>query len=144
MGKGDHLKGNTYFKLVALYNFILNAVVALFIYLNRDILARVYTSDLTLIPDVMNGYTVMTVVLMIHGLAMVQAGALRGLGMLELATLMVLFAFYGVALPAAYLFAFVYDMKMVGLWWGVVAGAVSEILLYLIIFQFFCNWEQLA
>lgn len=71
MGKGDHLKGNTYFKLVALYNFILNAVVALFIYLNRDILARVYTSDLTLIPDVMNGYTVMTVVLMIHGLAMV-------------------------------------------------------------------------
>ena len=71
MGKGDHLKGNTYFKLVALYNFILNAIIALFIYLNRDILARVYTSDLTLIPDVMNGYTVMTVVLMIHGLAMV-------------------------------------------------------------------------
>jgi MATE family multidrug resistance protein len=75
----------------------------------------------------------MAVVLMLHGLAMIQAGAVRGLGMLELATWMVLIAFYFVALPSAYLFAFPLDMGMLGLWWGVVAGSIAEIILYVII-----------
>lgn len=92
----------------------------------------------------MNGYLVMTVILMLHGLAMVQAGAVRGLGMLELATWMVLIAFYFVALPAAYLFTFPLGMGMIGLWWGVVAGALAEISLYIVILTFYCNWEKLA
>lgn len=64
--------------------------------------------------------------------------------MLELATWMVLFAFYFVALPAAYFFAFPLSLGMAGLWWGVVAGAIAEIILYVIILKFFCNWKSLA
>ena len=106
MGEGDYRKGKLYFKLVALYNFFLNGVIAILVYNFREALSRVYTNDDLLIPLVMQGYTVMTFVLMLHGLAMVQAGAVRGLGMLELATWMVLIAFYLVALPGAYIFAF--------------------------------------
>lgn len=86
----------------------------------------------------------MCLVLMLHGLAMVQAGAVRGLGMLELATWMVLFAFYFVALPLAYLFAFPVGMSMVGLWWGVVGGSIAEIVLYVVILRFKCDWKRIA
>ena len=35
-------------------------------------------------------------------------------------------------------------MGMVGLWWGVVAGAIAEIVLYLFILTFKCDWKRLA
>jgi len=57
---------------------------------------------------------------------------------------MVLIAFYFVALPAAYFFTFSLTMGVVGLWWGVVAGSIAEILLYVIILRFFCDWKDLA
>lgn len=64
--------------------------------------------------------------------------------MLQLATWMVLIAFYFVALPAAYFFTFSLMMGVVGLWWGVVAGSIAEIVLYVIILRFFCDWKALA
>ena len=64
--------------------------------------------------------------------------------MLQLATWMVLIAFYLVALPAAYLITFPMAMGMVGLWWGVVAGSIAEVALYSAILYFFCDWKQLA
>ena len=81
---------------------------------------------------VAEAYTPLLLILVIHGIAMVQAGAVRGLGMLELGSYMVLFAFYIVSLPVAYLFAFVFKMGMKGLWWGVVVGTISEVILYFI------------
>ena len=64
--------------------------------------------------------------------------------MLELATWMVLFAFYFVALPAAYICTFKLNLGMVGLWWGVVAGGFAEIILYFLILHVVCDWTKLA
>ena len=89
----------------------------------------------------MDGYSVMSLVLILHGFAMVQAGGVRGLGMLKLASWVVLFAFYCVALPGAYLCAFFLQWGMVGLWWGVVSGSVAEIVLYFLILQYMCDWK---
>lgn len=144
MGEGNHKKGRRYFYLVAVYNFVLDGLIALAIVSFSEGLAGVYTSEASIIPLVTDGYKVMAIVLMLHGLAMVQAGAVRGLGMLQLATWMVLFAFYFVALPAAYFFTFSLTMGVVGLWWGVVAGSIAEIVLYVIILRFYCDWDELA
>jgi MATE family multidrug resistance protein len=116
-------------------------------HVDRDGLADIFTSpenSAELKPLIMEAYSVDALILILHGLAMVQAGAVRGLGMLELATWMVLIAFYLVALPAAYLFTFPAGLGMVGLWWGVVAGSLAEIALYVVILRFFCNWKTLA
>ncbi len=129
---------------MVLYNFILNGIISLAIIANKEALASVYTSEESIIPLVTDGYVVMALILMIHGLAMVQAGAIRGLGMLHLATWIVLIAFYFVALPAAYLFTFTMRMGMVGLWWGVVAGSIAEVALYLAILYFHCDWKELS
>ena len=55
-----------------------------------------------------------------------------------------LVAFYFVALPGAYLFAFPMGIGMVGLWWGVVVGAIVEVVLYFLILSFACDWPELA
>jgi len=60
-----------YFKLVALYNFIINGILALTILAFREGFARIYTNQENLIPLVMDGYSIMCLVLMLHGLAMV-------------------------------------------------------------------------
>ena len=70
MGEGNHRKANRYFKLVALYNFILDGLIALAIVTNREALASVYTSETSIIPLVTDGYVVMALILMLHGLAM--------------------------------------------------------------------------
>lgn len=126
--------------MIALYTTLLDFFLAIIIYFTREGLAYVFTNDEEIIPMVIDGYTVMLFILMLHGFAMIQAGAVRGLGMLELATWMVFFAFYFISLPAAYIFAFKLEMGMVGLWWGVVAGSVTEIILYFIFLRFICDW----
>ena len=144
MGEGDYVKANHYFKLVALFNFFLGCAISFVVYRYREGLALVYTSAVELVPMIMEGYTVMLFVFMIHGVAMVQAGAVRGLGMLDLGTWVAFIAFYMVCLPFAYMFAFNLQMGMVGLWWGVVAGAVSEIFIYVIFLRWLCDWKHLA
>jgi len=61
-----------------------------------------------------------------------------------MATFMVFFSFYIISLPCAYIFAFPWEMGMVGLWWGIVAGAISEVLLYSIFLRYYCDWRLLA
>jgi MATE family multidrug resistance protein len=116
----------------------------LVVYFCRDILARVFTSQEELIPLIKDAYTVDILILLAHGFAMIQAGAVRGLGKLSMATGMVFFAFYVVSLPGAYFFAFTMEMGMVGLWWGVVVGSISEVILYFFFLRFWCDWKNLA
>jgi len=82
MGEGNYQKARQYFHLVALYNLVLNGLIALAVVTFSEGLAGVYTSEASIVPLVTDGYKVMAVILMLHGLAMVQAGAVRGLGML--------------------------------------------------------------
>lgn len=71
IGEGNHKKADYYFKLVALYSFILDSVLAVTIFFCKDGLARLYTSEETLIPLVTGAYDVMLLILLLHGMAMV-------------------------------------------------------------------------
>lgn len=127
-----------------LYSFILDATVGLLVIVFREGLARIFTVQEELIPLIKSGYVVMVYILLIHGMAMVQAGAARGLGMLSFATWLVFIAFYVVSLPLAYYFTFPLDWGMVGLWWGVVCGSLCEVILYFVLLSYVCDWKRLA
>jgi len=144
MGEGNSKKADMYFKLTALYSFMLNIVVGAAIFLFREGLSRVFTNQMELVPMVMDAYCIMVLVLLTHGMAMVQAGAVRGLGMLHTASWVVFFAFYFVSLPSAYLLAFPYRWGIMGLWFGVVIGSTVEVVLYFVFLRFFCNWKLIA
>jgi Na+-driven multidrug efflux pump len=64
--------------------------------------------------------------------------------MLELGNWVAFFAFYVVSLPCAYIFTFTLKMGMVGLWWGIVAGSLAEVVLYFFFLRFIANWRRLA
>lgn len=71
MGEGNHKKARRYFLLVALYNLVLDGLIALAVVTFSEGLAGVYTSEASIIPLVTDGYAVMALILMLHGLAMV-------------------------------------------------------------------------
>ncbi|CDW89184.1 na+-driven multidrug efflux pump [Stylonychia lemnae] len=144
MGEGHASKAVSYFRLVALYSLMLNITLGTVIFFTRESIARIFTTSENLIPMIMDGYSVLILILLLHGMAMVQAGAVRGLGKLNLATWMVFFSFYIVSLPGAYIFAFKLDWGMVGLWWGIVVGSISEVVLYAFFLRFLCDWKRLA
>lgn len=56
-------------------------------------------------------------------------GALRGLKDTNLPLLISIISFWGVALPIGYLFATYFQLGGVGLWWGMVLGASSSVVL---------------
>jgi Na+-driven multidrug efflux pump len=64
--------------------------------------------------------------------------------MLEMATWVVFFAFYFVSLPLAYYLAFPYKMQVMGLWYGIVGGSISEVILYFLFLKFVCNLDKIA
>ena len=69
--------------------------------------------------------------------------------MLKTASWVVLIAFYCVALPCAWLFAFGWhkvqsSTDMIGLWWGVVCGSTAEIVQYVFVLGYWVNWRSIA
>ncbi len=71
MGEGNSEKAKMYFKLTALYSLILDIFLGGVIYLFREQLARVFTTQEELIPMVMDAYSIMVLILIAHGFAMV-------------------------------------------------------------------------
>ena len=47
---------------------------------------------------------------------------MRGLGKQALGAWVVIFSFYGICLTCAYIFAFIGEQKLIGLWTGVNCG----------------------
>lgn len=73
MGEGNHRKANQYFKLVALYNLILNGLIGLWMHLDREALAKIFTSaeNADLVPLIIEAYSIDALIIILHGLAMV-------------------------------------------------------------------------
>ena len=86
----------------------------------------------------------MGVVVIIHGASMVLGGAMKGIGMQSLATWVVLIGFYLVAMPSSYIFAFVLNYGLTGLWMGSVCGSLVEFLIYYTVVTFYIDWVAVS
>ena len=53
----------------------------------------------------------------------VQGGIIRGMGYQRFASLVITISYWIVAIPAAYLFAFIFDLRIIGVWLGLPAGS---------------------
>lgn len=66
------------------------------------------------------------------GIQLLCVGALRGLGDVNISMWISIIAYWFIAIPVGCLLAFVFDMEVIGIWWGFVAGlSCSAILLFL-------------
>ena len=71
MGEGLSRKASEYYKLIALYSFLLNLFLGILIFFSRENLARIFTSSEELIPMIKDAYFVDILILLAHGFAMI-------------------------------------------------------------------------
>lgn len=110
-------------------------VAALLFFAASDWLVSLYIRDNPSVAAMAASLVVMAGVFQLSdGVQVVGVGALRGLSDVNVPTLITLFSYWGVALPMSYLLAFTFDMDVVGVWIGLLAGLTMAAILLTIRF----------
>ena len=87
-------------------------------------LASLYTDDPVVLSLTVSLLTICGIILVFDGTQAVLMGALRGVADVWVPPGMQLVAWWGVTVPIAYMLAFVLDIGVNGLMWGILAGAL--------------------
>ena len=90
--------------------------------LMRHKLPLVYTDDPILAQMMAENFFVAAFYIVGDGLCVINGSVLRGCGLQVMAAKVVVFSYYVVALPVAYLLGFHTEMGVVGLAWGITLG----------------------
>lgn len=96
-----------------------------------EALARVYTSDTTVVMLASVLIPIAGVFQVFDGIQAVAAGVLRGIGDTHAPAIINVVGFWLIGLPVSWVLAFRFGGGAIGLWWGIVVGlgAVATILL---------------
>lgn len=87
-----------------------------------ETLARQFTADPAVVALAVAVFPIAAAFQLCDGLQAVGAGILRGMGTTRPVAVLMLIAFYGVALPLGYTLAFHRGWGLPGLWWGLASG----------------------
>lgn len=110
--------------------FALLTIVGLTIHVFNDTLAALYTGEAAVLAVAVPALALVAGVVVIDGLQAVAMGALRGVTDIWIPMAACVLAFWGVAVPAAYVLGIASDGGVTGLLWGVLAGlSVAFVLL---------------
>lgn len=119
---------------------ILGCFNALGLYKFRVFFASLYTSDAAVIELASRVLVIGAIYQINDFLSCITGGILRGQGRQHIGGVMNLVSYYLIALPFAFLLAFHFEMKLFGLWIGMIIG-----LLFVSIFQtyfvIFSDWD---
>lgn len=121
---------------------VLGCLNALVLYKFRVFFASLYTSDESVIKLASEMLIIGAIYQINDFLACITGGILRGQGRQHIGGIMNLVSYYCVALPFAFLLAFHFDMKLFGLWIGMIIG-----LLFVSVFQTYfvitSDWDHI-
>lgn len=121
---------------------VLGCLNALVLYKFRVFFASLYTSDESVIKLASEMLIIGAIYQINDFLACITGGILRGQGRQHIGGIMNLVSYYCVALPFAFLLAFHFDMKLFGLWIGMIIG-----LLFVSVFQSYfvitSDWDHI-
>lgn len=121
---------------------VLGCLNALVLYQFRVFFASLYTSDSSVIELASQVLVIGAIYQINDFLACITGGILRGQGRQHIGGIMNLVSYYFVALPFAFLIAFHFEMKLFGLWIGMIIG-----LLFVSIFQTYfvvtSDWDHI-
>lgn len=118
-------------------------VMATGLYLGRDIWGKAYTHEQEVVEYVARSIPLLSIMHVMDAMQGVLSGVARGCGWQAFGAAANLGAYYLVGLPAAIVFAFVYDLKGRGLWVGLIMGVTTQAFA-LAVMAFATNWQQQA
>jgi MATE family multidrug resistance protein len=130
-GAKDHqtlrLSANASYHIVLVFM----TVTALIFTFGNHLLPWVYTSDKSVIPIAAQLLILAGVFQLFDGAQVVGLGILRGMGDVNIPTVITFLAYWVVGLPVGYVLGISLNLGINGVWYGLVLGlAVSAILLY--------------
>jgi MATE family multidrug resistance protein len=122
LGQKDYpqlkLAATTLFKMVLVFMTVTGIVFLL----TRNILPTFFTDEPEVIAIAAQLLVITTFFQLSDGAQVLAQGALRGLSDVKTPTLITFVAYWVLALPSAYIFAFVFNWGIVGIWIGLAAG----------------------
>jgi len=130
-------------RITTMISFGCVILVALSIFILKRDIAVLFTQDdtvQTLLIATLAFYSLMYIPDSVQALL---SGTIRGLGLQGKAARFVLFAYWCIGLPLGLLFAFKYDLRVLGLWYGL-AIAVTVQMLFFISVILKANWQEIA
>ena len=141
LGEGKPKKAKTYANLITAYTFVVCLICASLLVLYQEWIALLFTNQPDLLQLVTSNYKYVAIFLVIHGIGMSLGGSLRGMGKQSIATKLVFAGFFLVGHPISLVLCFYFDMGMMGITYGFMAGSFTMGLLFYIVINFFSNWE---
>lgn len=117
----------------------LNAII---LYSLRDFFASLYTDNAKVLQIASQVLIVGAIYQINDFLACTTGGILRGQGRQKIGGYLNLISYYAIALPFAFLFAFYFDLGLVGLWFGMVIALffISVAQVYYVVTS---DWDQI-
>jgi MATE family multidrug resistance protein len=120
--------GFTSFLMVAIFM----SFTALIFIVFREFLPSLYIDDREVIQMSASLLIIAGLFQLSDGIQVVGLGALRGIADVKVPTLVTLIAYWVIGLPLGYVFAFVFNMQEIGIWYGLLIGlTVTGVLLLL-------------
>ncbi len=111
------------------------SITALVFAFGNHILPWIYTSDKNVISIASQLLIIASFFQLFDGAQVVGLGILRGMGDVNVPTLITFFAYWIIGLPVAYMLGLRYHLGPVGVWYGLVLGLITASLLLFIRFQ---------
>ena len=123
LGAETKNKAKNYLIVGCIVELIFLIVYGLTLYFFRYEWAHIFSNSINTIEYSVNILVIYIVSMMFfEGLQLVMSGALRGMGKESSTSIAVSVCIYGISLPMVVVFAFGYNMKIKGIWWGYSIG----------------------
>ena len=125
--KDIKLAGFSAYFLVFLFMSLCSFLILAF----DQFLLKLYIDDLEVIKIALPLLSIAAFFQLSDGIQVVGLGVLRGLADIKLPTIITFVAYWVVALPMGYILGFVFGLKSIGIWLGLLSGlSVSAVFLY--------------
>ncbi|CAL0311871.1 unnamed protein product [Lupinus luteus] len=144
LGAGNG-KGAKFATIVAVgTSFIISSFFWLLIMIFRTKLAYIFSSTEAVIEEVNKLSPLLGVTVLLNSVQPVLSGVAVGSGWQKYVAYINLGSYYGVGVPLGYLMGFFFDLKVQGIWAGLIFGGIAVQTLILIVVTSRCNWEKEA
>ncbi|KAL3681062.1 hypothetical protein R1sor_024018 [Riccia sorocarpa] len=100
-----------------------------------------FSNDPQVVHDTASIMPLLALAVFLDGIQGPLGGVLRGCGLQDPATIVTIFAFYGIGVPSAVLFSFYFKWGAKGLFGGCVCGTTTQLLLISLL-VLFINWDK--
>lgn len=122
---------------IASYHMVLlmMSATALLFMLGCRLLPLMYISDAAVVDIAAHLLIIAAFFQLFDGTQVVGLGILRGLGDVRVPTVITLLAYWVLGLPLAYVFGFIFNFGIQGIWWGLLIGLLTASVLLFFRFQ---------